>query len=73
VVDPGAVIFGEVGLTGEIRGVSNPEPRLKEAAKLGFRTCFIPRANVPRVAGMEREITICGVSTLEEAIDRMIV
>ena len=73
VVDPGTVIFGEVGLTGEVRGVSNPEARVKEAAKLGFRTCLLPRANVPRVAGMEREIAICGISTLAEAVDRMIV
>jgi DNA repair protein RadA/Sms len=73
VVDPGMVVFGEVGLTGEVRGVSNPEARVKEAAKLGFRTCLIPRANVPRVASMERDITICGVSTLEEVVDRMIV
>jgi DNA repair protein RadA/Sms len=73
VVDPGMVVFGEVGLTGEVRGVSNPEARIKEASKLGFRTCLIPRANVTRVAGMERDITICGVSTLAEVVDRMIV
>jgi DNA repair protein RadA/Sms len=72
VVDPGTVIFGEVGLTGEVRGISNPEARVKEAAKLGFRTCLLPRANLPRVAGMERDIAICGVSSLAEAIDRMI-
>jgi len=73
VVDPGTVIFGEVGLTGEVRGVSNPEARVKEAAKLGFRTCLLPQANLPRVAGMERAITICGVSSIAEVVDRMIV
>jgi len=72
VVDPGTVVFGEVGLTGEVRGVSNPEARVKEAAKLGFRMCLLPQANLPRVAGMEREITCCGVSTLVEAFDRSI-
>ncbi|MHB8834670.1 MAG: DNA repair protein RadA [Candidatus Methylomirabilia bacterium] len=72
VVDAGMVVFGELGLTGEVRGVSNPEARVKEAAKLGFRTCLIPGANLPRVAGMGREITICGVATLAEVIDRMI-
>jgi len=48
-VDPGTVVFREVGLTGEVRGVSNPEARVKEAAKLGFRTCVLPRANLPRI------------------------
>jgi DNA repair protein RadA/Sms len=72
VVDPGMIVFGEVGLTGEVRGVSNPEARIKEAAKLGFRTVLLPRANMPRVAGMERDIAMCGVSTLAEAVDRMI-
>jgi len=36
------VIFGEIGLAGEIRGVSGQAARLKEAAKLGFRTAFMP-------------------------------
>jgi DNA repair protein RadA/Sms len=71
VVDPETVVFGEVGLTGEVRGVSNPEARVKEAAKLGFRSCLLPRANVPRVTGFEREIAIHGVSTLAEAVDRL--
>jgi DNA repair protein RadA/Sms len=69
-VDPGTVVFGEVGLTGEVRGVSNPEARVKEAAKLGFRTCLLPAANLPRVGGAAAEITCSGVSSLAEAIDR---
>jgi DNA repair protein RadA/Sms len=72
VIDPGSVLFGEVGLTGEVRGVSNPEARVKEAEKLGFRTCFLPRANLPRVSGPIREIALCGISTLAEAVDRLI-
>jgi DNA repair protein RadA/Sms len=71
-VDAGAVVFGEVGLTGEVRGVSNPEIRVREAAKLGFRTCVLPRANLARIGAAEREIACCGVSTLEEAVDRAI-
>jgi len=72
VVDSGTVVFGEVGLTGEVRGVSNPESRVKEAAKMGFRTCLLPQSNLPRVAGTSREITLHGVSTLAEAVDHMI-
>jgi DNA repair protein RadA/Sms len=37
------VIFGEIGLAGEIRHVPQPELRLKEAAKLGFKSAFIPK------------------------------
>jgi len=48
--DPGLVVFGEVGLSGEIRGVGQAGPRLKEAAKLGFNRCILPakcRKNIP--------------------------
>lgn len=72
VVDPVAAVFGEVGLTGEVRGVSNPEIRVREAAKLGFKTCLLPHANLARIGTAEREIACSGVSTLEEAIDRAI-
>jgi len=37
------VVFGEVGLAGEVRGVSQPEIRMREAKKLGFRTAFYLR------------------------------
>ncbi len=71
-IAPGAVVFGEVGLTGEVRGVSHPETRVKEAAKLGFRTCVLPRANLPRISGLDREIACTGVATLAEAIECLI-
>lgn len=60
------VVFGEVGLSGEVRPVYNGEERLKEAASLGFTRAIIPRANQPRQAidGM----TIDMVSNLDEAI-----
>jgi DNA repair protein RadA/Sms len=44
------VVFGEVGLSGEVRPVSFGEERLREAAKVGFRRAIVPRANVPREA-----------------------
>ena len=49
------VVFGEVGLAGEIRPVQNGQDRLREAAKHGFKTAIIPVANKPReaVAGIE--------------------
>jgi DNA repair protein RadA/Sms len=43
------VVFGEIGLNGEIRPVSNGEERLREAVKQGFRRAVLPRLNVPRL------------------------
>ena len=60
------VIFGEVGLSGEIRPVPSGQERLAEAAKHGFRRAIIPRGNAPReaIAGME----VRAVHRLEEAL-----
>ena len=60
------VIFGEVGLAGEIRPVQNGPERLAEAAKHRFKRAFIPRANCPKqgISGLE----ITTVSRLEEAL-----
>jgi DNA repair protein RadA/Sms len=46
-VPPGTVVFGEVGLGGEVRAVGHTEARLKEAAKLGFARAVVPRAKRP--------------------------
>jgi len=60
------IVFGEVGLSGEVRPVYNGEERLREAAGLGFKHAIIPKANKPRQAidGM----SIVAVNNLEEAI-----
>jgi DNA repair protein RadA/Sms len=52
---PKLVVFGEVGLTGEVRPVQRGEPRIREAAKLGFTRALIPRANKPKssIPGIE--------------------
>lgn len=61
------VVFGEVGLSGEIRPVPSGQERLFEAAKHGFRKAIVPKANMPRekVQGME----IIGVEKLAQALD----
>jgi len=60
------VVFGELGLTGEIRPVPYGEERLREAAKQGFRRALVPEANVPRraVEGIE----VQGVARLPDAL-----
>ena len=59
-------VFGEIGLTGEIRPVPYGEERLREAAKHGFRRALVPRANAPRqsVAGIE----VAAVGRMDEAL-----
>lgn len=66
-VDEAVVVFGEVGLSGEVRAVSMAEQRVQEAKKLGFSTCILPRANADVLKG-KYEIEIIGVSNVQEAI-----
>ena len=63
----GLVVFGEVGLAGEIRPAPRGQERLKEAAKLGFAKAIIPRANAPKqpIEGLE----VIAVDRLSNAID----
>ncbi len=60
------VVFGEVGLAGEIRPVPNGQERLMEAAKHGFKRAMVPRANAPRKAIDALEVIT--VSRLDEAL-----
>ncbi|WP_417595853.1 DNA repair protein RadA [Oceanospirillum sp.] len=63
------VIFGEVGLSGEIRPVPSGQERIREAAKHGFKRAIVPRANKPKAAieGME----VIGVTKLSEALEAL--
>lgn len=67
VLDPGMLIFGEVGLSGEVRGVSMAEQRVREAEKLGFTSCILPKANLEGLNG-KYKIKLLGVSNVGEAI-----
>jgi DNA repair protein RadA/Sms len=60
-------VFGEVGLSGEIRPVPNGQERLREAAKHGFKLAIVPKGNAPKqdVDGMR----VIGVGRLQEALD----
>ncbi|MBL8385545.1 MAG: DNA repair protein RadA [Burkholderiales bacterium] len=64
----GLVVFGEVGLAGEIRPAPRGQERLREAAKLGFTQALVPKANLPRqpIAGLE----VIGVERAAEALAR---
>ena len=69
-VDPHTAVFGEVGLTGEVRGALQAAARVKEAQALGFKKIVIPASNV---AGMERLLgmRVVGVRSVEEAIQEL--
>ena len=69
-VNEDMVVFGEVGLSGEVRAVSMAQKRVQEAKKLGFSTCILPKANADSVKDIEG-IKIIGVSNVAEAIDYM--
>ena len=62
------LLIGEIGLGGEIRGVSQLETRLREGAKLGFRHAYVP-ANSPDLNTVPPEIKLHPVATLAEALD----
>ncbi len=66
VIAPEVFVFGEIGLSGEIRPVANGEARIHEALKHGFKKAIVPGANVPKK--VPDGIEIIGVSRLSEAI-----
>lgn len=69
VIDPRTVVLGEVGLAGEVRRITHPELRVREAAKLGFTRCVIP-AGYPRKIDVSG-ITLIEVKSVEEALEKV--
>jgi DNA repair protein RadA/Sms len=70
-VDPTTAIFGEVGLAGEVRGITHAGLRVREAAQMGFTRCVLPAGNC---AGLEAPATCerVGVSTVSEALEALL-
>lgn len=67
-IDEKMLVFGEVGLSGEVRAVAMAQQRLQEAKKLGYETVVMPRVNIE---GMDKinDIKVIGVGGISEAID----
>jgi DNA repair protein RadA/Sms len=65
ILDPKTVFFGEVGLAGEIRAISQAEARVKEAGKLGFERCILPSSNSSQLSHIKHP-KLSGVSSLSE-------
>jgi DNA repair protein RadA/Sms len=64
-VDRSLIMFGEVGLAGEIRGVSQPDLRIKEAKKLGFTKCLLSRSNLEGTRP-SKHMKLVGVQSIQE-------
>ena len=66
-IDEKTVIFGEVGLSGEVRAVSMPEIRIREAMKLGFEICILPMVCLEKIS-FKGNIKLIGVRNINEAV-----
>jgi DNA repair protein RadA/Sms len=69
VITPHALVFGEIGLAGEIRAVSRPQERILEAQRLGFKYCVVPEHNLQSINSEDFKIDIIGVSNVKSAFE----
>ena len=67
-IDEDTIVFGEVGLSGEVRAVNMPEQRVSEAKKLGFKRCIVPAVSMKTIGKMEG-IEILGVENVNQAMN----
>jgi len=70
-IDMNTVVFGELGLTGELRAVGMGERRLKEAQKIGYTKSIIPLENARQTSSLFDNLEIKGVNNIQELIDIM--
>ncbi|NTW10236.1 MAG: DNA repair protein RadA, partial [Chlorobiaceae bacterium] len=72
-IDPHSVCCGEIGLSGELRAISDGERRIREAAHLGFRKIVLPEANIRELKPSIKKlpITISGCRVLHDALDAL--
>ena len=77
VIPATSAMFGEVGLAGEVRGISQASLRVREAAQMGFRRCIMPEANIDPMSvtgprGDDSHCELVGVRTVGEALDHLL-
>jgi len=70
-LDPKLVVFGEVGLGGELRPVQSGQERIKAAAKHGFTRAIVPKGNAPKNTSLIKDIQVVPVATVQEAISNL--
>ena len=69
-IDSGTVVFGEIGLTGEVRGINQMEARIKEAARMGFNRCILPKT-LSRNVSSEAKMELVRISNLKELLEQL--
>ena len=73
VISSTTAMFGEVGLAGEVRGITQASLRVREAAQMGFTRCIMPDANIdPSDRAFAKECELVGVRTVGEALDELL-
>ena len=70
-VPPATAMFGEVGLSGEVRGIPQAPLRIREAVQLGFTRIVMPAANVDPDEAVVGGCELVGVRTVAEALDQL--
>ena len=68
-IDDGAIVFGEIGLAGELRSVTHVDARISEAKRLGFRTCILPYHSLKRTRTKWEGIRLIGAKNVKEAFE----
>ena len=71
-VNDETIAFGELGLGGELRSITCCEQRIKEAGRLGFKRCIIPKQNLNKLSNIKGDIEIIGVRNVNEAFEASI-
>ena len=66
-IDEELIAFGEIGLGGEIRSVSHIAQRIREAERMGFRKCVVPKQSLSAVSADDYDIEIIPASNLKQA------
>lgn len=69
-IDSGIAVFGEVGLTGEVRGISQMDVRIKEAARMGFDRCILPRS-FSQDGSFGKKIKLIRIANLKELLEHL--
>lgn len=69
-IDSGTVVFGEIGLTGEVRGISQMESRIKEAARMGFDRCILPKT-LSRDVSSKTGMKLVKIGNLKDLLEQL--
>jgi len=68
-IDPQTIVLGEVGLTGEIRRVSQIQERVKEAARMGFNRCIMPKTQADSLSSFTKKMTMISINDLKDLLE----